>query len=200
MSTRTPEQARKRRLITGISLAAVAVLGVGAAITTAAWTDNVWFSATANTSSIELLGAVGETEPAPGDAAWEEADEESTAVVIPAASFADLVPEETRAVQIWLWNDSTVDLSVELATLDLTGNPLFDPSLTTPSSPAAIGVFTDEAGTTAYTTTVIPAGDTLGLWVVVQTPDWVSPADDAMQDVTSPAVPLQFIGSTVPTP
>jgi len=200
MSTRTPEQARKRRLITGITLASVAVLGVGAAITTAAWTDNVWFSATANTSSIELYGAVGDTAPALDPANWEEADEEVAAVVIPAASFADLVPEETRAVQIWLWNDSTVDLSVELATLDLTGNPLFDPNETTPSSPAAIGVFADETGATPYATTVIPAGETLGLWVVVQTPDWVSPDDDAMQNVTSPAVPLQFIGSTVPTP
>ncbi|GAA1825033.1 hypothetical protein [Agromyces salentinus] len=200
MSTRTPEQARKRRLITGIALASVAVLGVGAAITTAAWTDDVWFSATANTSSIELYGALGDTAPALDPANWEEADDEGTAIVIPAASFADLVPEETRAVQIWLWNDSTVDLSVELATLTLTGNPLFDPSATAPSSPAAIGVFTDETGTTEYTTTVIPAGTTLGLWVVVQTPDWVSPDDDAMQDVDSPVVPLQFIGSTVPTP
>ncbi|ANJ25908.1 hypothetical protein [Agromyces aureus] len=197
MSTRTPEQSRKRRLITGISLASIAVLGVGAAITTAAWTDNVWFSATADTSTIELYGAVADTVPAPGDAAWEEADDQAAAIVVPADSFAGLVPQETRAVQIWLWNGSTTALSVELSALTLTGNLLFDPDETDPSTPASIGVFTDETGTTPYATTVIPANGTLGLWVVVKTPNWVSPADDAMQDVASPAVPLQFIGSTV---
>lgn len=193
---RTAPQSDRRRLITAISLASVAVLGFGAAITTAAWTDNVWFTAEADTASIQLYGAVSDTQPALDIANWEDADTEPTAVTIPVASFAGLLPSETRAVSIWLWNDSTGDLSVSLPSLDLTGDPLFDPLVTTPSTPASIGVFTDAAATTPYTTTTIAAGDTLNLFVVVRTPNWVSPADDAMQGVASNGVALQFTGDT----
>ncbi|MET0843830.1 MAG: hypothetical protein ABWX76_07235 [Leifsonia flava] len=190
------QKTSKRRLITAISLASIAVLGFGAAITTAAWTDNVWFSAEADTASIELYGAVGDTQPALDVANWEDADTEPDAITIPVDSFGELLPDETRAVSIWLWNDSTGDLSVSLPSLNLTGDPLFDGLETDPSTPASIGVFTDAAGTTPYTTTTMAAGSTLNLYVVVRTPDWTSPADDAMQDVTSDGVAIQFAGDT----
>ncbi len=185
-----------RRRITVIALASVAVLGFGAAITTAAWTDNVWFSAEADTATVELYGAVADAQPALDVANWQDADTEATAVAIPATAFESLTPSETRTVSIWLWNDSTTDLSVSLPTLDLTGDPLFDPTETAPSSPASIGVFTDAAGTTPYTATTLAAGATLNLYVVVRTPAWTSPADDAMQNVTSAGVSIPFTGTT----
>lgn len=190
--------AQKRRLTAGIALASVSVLGFGAALTTAAWTDNVWFAAEASTSGIELYGAVSVAQPALDVASWTDADTEPAAVTIPAPSFADLVPGETRAVSIWLWNDSAADLAVTLPALDVSGDPLFDATATTPSAPATIGVFTDAAATTPYTTSTLPAGDTVNLYVVVQTPDWVSPADDAMENVASSGVDIQFTGTTAP--
>ena len=189
---------RRRRLITGISLASIAVIGVGAAITTAAWTDNVWFNAEANTAGIELYGAVSDVEPALDVANWDDADTQPDAITVPIDSFDGLVPGETRAISIWLWNDSSVDLSVSLPALDLTGDPLFDGAVTAPSAPALVGVYTDAAGTTPYTTTTLAAGDTVNLFVVVETPDWTSPADDAMQNVDSDTVDIPFVGETAP--
>lgn len=191
-------QSQKRRLTAGIALASVSVLGFGAALTTAAWTDNVWFAADANTTGIELYGAVSVAQPGLDVANWSDADTQPDAVTIPAPSFADLVPGETRAESIWLWNDSATDLAVSLPTLNLTGDPLFDGTVTAPSTPASIGVFTDAAATTPYTTTTLPAGDTVNLYVVVRTPDWVSPPDDAMENVASSGVAIQFNGDTAP--
>jgi hypothetical protein len=195
MPTTTP---RTRRTTVGIALASVSVLGFGAALTTAAWTDDVWFAADASTSGIELYGAVGDTQPALVTTSWTDADTEPDAVTVPAPSFADLVPGETRAASIWLWNDSATDLTVALPSLNLTGDPLFDGNVTSPSAPASIGVFTDAAATTPYTSSTLPAGDTVNLFVVVRTPDWTSPADDAMEDVASAGVAIQFTGDTAP--
>lgn len=188
----------RRRLTAGIALASVTVLGFGAALTAANWSDDVWFTADASTTGIELYGAVGDAQPALVVASWTDADTEPDALTIPAPSFADLVPNETRAVSIWLWNDSAADLEVTLPSLNLTGDPLFDPTVTTPSAPASIGVFTDAAATTPYTASTVPAGSTVNLYVVVRTPDWTSPADDAMENVSSDGVAIQFTGTTAP--
>ncbi len=48
-------EGRKRPTLR-LVLAGIAVLGIGAAITTAAWTDDVFFSATATASSFDLQG------------------------------------------------------------------------------------------------------------------------------------------------
>lgn len=189
---------QKRRLATGIALASVTVLGFGAALTTAAWTDDVWFTATADTAAIELYGAVSIAQPALVPASWVDADTEPTAVTIPTPAFADLAPSETRAVSIWLWNDSSADLAVSLPSLDLTGDPLFDGNETAPSTPATIGVFSDPSATVPFTTTTLGAGDTVNLYVVVRTPAWTSPTDDAMEDVASTGVAIQFTGETAP--
>ncbi|MEL4318398.1 hypothetical protein WJX64_05230 [Leifsonia sp. YIM 134122] len=187
----------KRRTIVAIALGSIAVLGFGAALTTAAWTDDVWFSAEADTASIDLYGAVADTQPALDVTNWEDADTEPDAITIPVDSFGDLMPGETRSVPIWLWNESTTDLSVSLPSLNLTGDPVFDGNVTDPSAPASIGVYTDAAGTTPYTTTTIPANGTVNLYVVVRTPEWVSPADDGMQGVASDGVAIQFGGTTI---
>ena len=60
MATKSPrnDNAGRKRKITKFALAGVAVLGVGAALTSAAWTDNVLFGGTATSGSIDLVGRV----------------------------------------------------------------------------------------------------------------------------------------------
>ena len=56
------EASGRRRKITKFALAGVAVLGVGAALTSAAWTDNVLFGAPATAGKADLQAReLGET-------------------------------------------------------------------------------------------------------------------------------------------
>ena len=60
-ATERDERKRKRAAIIKFSLAGAAVLGIGAAATSAGWTDNAWFSADASAvdpaTAINLQGA-----------------------------------------------------------------------------------------------------------------------------------------------
>lgn len=116
----TADNAIRRRTVTKLVLAAIAVLGIGAAVTVAAWTDDAWFTAEASTGEVELSGSIdGET--------FVPADEEGTLVIALDAeeNLANLVPNETRSVPLWIRNDSTVDLEITLADF-ATDGALFD--------------------------------------------------------------------------
>ncbi|SDR95481.1 hypothetical protein SAMN04489860_0469 [Paraoerskovia marina] len=118
MSTHTPahgaESNDRRRTGAKIALAALAIGGIGAAVTTAAWTDDVWMTSGANAASFELEGSVdGET--------WSEADDESTAIVIDKSELGELVPGETRTVELQLRNAGSTDANLADATVSTTG-------------------------------------------------------------------------------
>jgi predicted ribosomally synthesized peptide with SipW-like signal peptide len=68
---------RARRVKVG--LAALAVLGVGAALTSAAWTDVVFFDADVTTGNFNLQGAIpaDQAAPSPVGATWLESDDET---------------------------------------------------------------------------------------------------------------------------
>ena len=104
---------RKRAAIVRFGLVGAALVGIGAAATSAAWTDDAWFSATATGATIELEGSLDST---PLD--WDVADDEATALLIPAEAFADLVPGETRAYTIHVQNSGSADIVVDASRLD----------------------------------------------------------------------------------
>ena len=94
--------ARKRATLK-IVLAGVAIVGVGAAVTTAVWTDDVFFGATATASSFDLQHAASATGPwsddgVPGDEA---------VVTITAAGLDTLSPSTTVDVPFYLCNVGT---------------------------------------------------------------------------------------------
>jgi len=101
------ERKRRRRTAARISFAAVALLGIGAAATSAAWTDDAWFTATASGATVELQGSLDGTH-------WIDADtsDSGVAVEIPASTFADLGQAATKTVTIHIKNTSSVPLSV----------------------------------------------------------------------------------------
>jgi len=61
----TTDRRARRATLTKLALAAVAVLGVGAALTSAAWTDDAWFSAAATAGEVELEGRPVAVPPEP---------------------------------------------------------------------------------------------------------------------------------------
>lgn len=118
MSTHTQNTESKDRRRTGakIALAALAIGGIGAALTTAAWTDDVWMTSDASAASFELQGSLD------GGTTWSDADDESTALVVDAADLGELVPGETRTVDVALKNSGSANATLSDAAITTTGD------------------------------------------------------------------------------
>ncbi|MGI9822766.1 hypothetical protein [Agromyces sp. Marseille-Q5079] len=89
----TKETAARRRTALRLALAGVAVFGVGAAFTTAAWTDGAVFSVTASASTFDLQARQSATEE------WEDVgapgSSDTVPIVLDSAELAALSPDET---------------------------------------------------------------------------------------------------------
>ena len=90
MNEETP---KPKRTTLKLVLAGIAIVGVGAAITTAVWTDNVFFSATATASSFDLQGRQADPD------AWQDVgipgDSDTTPITLSTAELSALSPSET---------------------------------------------------------------------------------------------------------
>ncbi|MFV0635043.1 hypothetical protein [Demequina sp.] len=109
----TPTNAHKRTTLAKFSLAGIAVLGIGAAATAAAWTDDVWFTAEAEAATFDLQGSVdGSTwldvgvDPVPDD------PDDDVAIVIPATEFAGIGPDYSHTTTLYLKNAGTSDITL----------------------------------------------------------------------------------------
>lgn len=102
-----PEQRKnKRRAVIAFTLAALAVGGIGAAATSAAWTDNVFFSAQAQGATFNLQGSLNNT-------TWVESDDKtSIQLTVPSTALANLVPGETRTINLYVKNLGSVGASL----------------------------------------------------------------------------------------
>jgi hypothetical protein len=103
------ERQNKRRLKVG--LAALAVLGIGAAATSALWSDDVWFRAGVETGVFNLQGstAAGATPPTTG---WVEGEAQGNADLV--FTTADISPGTPAVFHGWVRNDpdSTYDANL----------------------------------------------------------------------------------------
>lgn len=104
------ERKNKRRTVLAFTLAALAVGGIGAAATSAAWTDNVFFSAQAQAATFDLQGSVD------GGTTWKDSatgtPTSSIELVIPASKLANLLPGETRTINLDVKNLGSVGASL----------------------------------------------------------------------------------------
>ncbi len=102
-----PEQRKsKRRAVVAFALAALAVGGIGAAATSAAWTDNVFFSAKAEAATFNLQGSLD-------NSTWQESDNaNSIQLVVPASTLANLLPGQTRTIDLYVKNLGTAAASL----------------------------------------------------------------------------------------
>lgn len=92
----------KARPIIAFGLAALAVGGVGAAVTSAAWTDNTLFSAPAAAATFDLQGSVDGGTWAQSSAAG------NVELAVPSSAFANLLPGQTRQVTLRVKNVGSV--------------------------------------------------------------------------------------------
>ncbi|MCD4523980.1 hypothetical protein [Nocardioides sp. cx-173] len=114
------DKRRRRGAIVRFGLAGVAVLGVGAALTSATWTDDAWFAGSASAvEKVELQASVD------GGNTWFDADTVDNAVAIPASAFENLNQGADESIALQLKNASSVPLTLGKGVLTTDG-ALFD--------------------------------------------------------------------------
>lgn len=156
-------------------LAGGALVGVGAVATTAAWTDNAFFSAAADSGSVSLQASTSSNGP------WDNADT-GNGVTFAGTAFGSLVPGVTRTATIYVKNAGTVCLSVPAPTV-------------TKAEPLAGTSTTADATVTVSAVGNLPSGTSKLVTVTVTTPpDWSTSHQNKTSVV---ALTVQFQGSTI---
>lgn len=118
-------QATRARKIK-IGLAGLAVLGLGAALTSAQWTDQVFFQADVSTGTFNIQGAVPADQSAPVEpTTWAESDtwdgtEEGVATIELDLGGAQVAPEETTVLTGYVRNDPTSTWTADVSAITVT--------------------------------------------------------------------------------
>jgi len=153
---------RARRI--KIGLAGLAVLGGGGALTSAAWTDVVFFDADVTTGNFTLQGALPADQAAPDappdGAAWEESDD-ITAITLNFGSVQVAPGDPPTVLTGYVRNDPASTWTGDVTAIGL------DPTSTLPAGITAVVAFTPAAlpqdlapGATATFTLTVTAGPT----------------------------------------
>jgi hypothetical protein len=115
-SARRSSRNTTRRPIVAGALALLAVGGVGAAVTSAAWTDNVFFAAPAQAATFDLQGSLD-------NSTWVQSDNaDGVQLDVPASTFANLLPGQTRTVTVYVKNVGTANAAVTATAAWATGS------------------------------------------------------------------------------
>ncbi|AMB59404.1 hypothetical protein [Microterricola viridarii] len=184
MTASTSSKRAKRSTAIRLSLAGLALVGIGAAATTAAWTDNVFFSASATSATFNLQGSHNGT-------TWAEGADEAGAIAIGVdpAAFTNIKPNETRTANIWIKNDSSIAAKLAAPVISGTGI-LFNHA----TQKLAVSVTKSDApGGAIVAGETLASGATLKLTVTVTAPDWT---DAGFKGVTGGSLKLLFAGAS----
>lgn len=142
----TSPRRKKRTPFIAFGLAALAIGGIGAAATSAAWTDNAWFSAPAAAATFDLQGSLNGVDWVQG--AKSTANGVTTfELKIPATAFADLLPNQTRNVTLWVRNESSVNAALTSTAAFETGSTFV--SNPTPAISGLVASLTPKGAATA---------------------------------------------------
>ena len=130
--TETQNKRDKRRPLIAFGLAALAVGGIGAAATSAAWTDNVFFSAQAQAATFNLQGSLDAT-------TWAESATDSTIeLIVPAEKLANLLPGQTRTIDLSVRNQGSVSAALVGSTTWVGSTFATAPGVTISALPATL--------------------------------------------------------------
>jgi hypothetical protein len=112
------EATGRRRKITKFALAGVAVLGVGAALTSAAWSDNVWFGGNTAAADFELSGSTH------GDplGVWEANSSEGTTIALPVEAFDEIAPGVPDTYDVYVRNEGDIPIYLNPAVVTVGGD------------------------------------------------------------------------------
>lgn len=112
-----------RRPVVAFALAALTVGGLGAAITTAAWTDNTLFAASASAATFDLEGSTDGT-------TWAQSDDSGAVqLVVPSSAFSDLLPGESREFALHVRNAGSVSAALTATAVVSASTFTTDPSV-----------------------------------------------------------------------
>jgi predicted ribosomally synthesized peptide with SipW-like signal peptide len=137
------ERKDRRTVVIRAAIASLALLGLGGAITTAAWTDQVFFSAPATAATFDLKASLTQN----GTFEQHQTSGDALLIPIPTSQFGDLVPGSTpQTVTVYVRNDSTVDADLSVSTT--TTGDLFKAPTTTVSVDAQLAQPTVAPGAT----------------------------------------------------
>lgn len=165
-----------KRTTLKVILAGIAVVGIGAAITTAVWTDDVFFSADVTASSFDLQGrAVLVPEDTWQDIGIPGETSDVAPIVLDATALASLSPGETFTVAFELCNIGTAAGTITAVTAPVLAGDL------------AVSA----AGTITSTITAPVVGTALP-----SDPTCATPVAGTLQVVTTAAFPPEAQGDT----
>ena len=118
MDTAGTTDRRKRRrtvVVLKFGLAGAALLGIGLAATSAAWSNDAWFTANAKAAGTTDLQGANVTGGVVGTFYAADSSTAADIVQIPSAAFNNLQPNVTRTATIALKNVGTADLNIASA-------------------------------------------------------------------------------------
>jgi hypothetical protein len=152
---RTQTRKGKRRPVIAIVLATLAIGGIGAAATSAAWTDNVFFSATAQAATFNLQGSLD------GSTNWVESDNQSSIqLTIPASTFGNMLPGQTRTATVYVKNTGTTNASLTVSAAYASGATFTtNPTVTAVATSSTLTAASGATPQTAITVTVTAPSD-----------------------------------------
>lgn len=152
----------RRSSIARALLAVLAFLGIGLGVTTAVWSDNVWFNAAITTKTFNLQGSVDSA-----TSGWKDsATEDTIDLVIPNTIWAGLEPGDNVSTTIWVKNAGTAPAVMALPKVTLVNatNDLTITNATTGLTVTATGLTAGEilaSDGVKQITVSIKAGDEL---------------------------------------
>lgn len=160
MTSTTPASAKKtaqkrHKRYAKFALATVGLLGVGAALTSATWTDDVWFTTDTSAATVDLQGSANGTD-------WldvrVDGTDGSTPIVIDSAEFENLLPGDVRTITVHLRNAGTTNLAIAMAEtpFEFTGGFATALSTSDVSATFAATELAPEASTTLVVTVTVP--------------------------------------------
>ncbi|HQZ00805.1 MAG TPA: hypothetical protein PLQ63_12475 [Propionicimonas sp.] len=154
----------RRSSIARTALALLALLGIGLGVTTAVWSDNVWFTTSVSTKTFNLQGSLSGA-----DDTWKDsATEAGVDLVIPNTIWAGLEPGKTVSTKIWVKNAGTAAAVMEL------------PKITLANAAAGLTITNATTGLTV-TTTGLANGDVLAASAVKEITVSIKAGDDLVQ-------------------
>jgi len=154
--TTTADRKRKRRPIVALSLAVLAVGGIGAAATSAAWTDNAFFAAQAQGATFNLQASLDGTANS-----WKESDSQpGVELTVPASHFANLLPGQSRTVAVFVKNTGSVSAALTGTAAFASGSTFTtDPTIAVSDLAATLTPATGTAASDQFNLTVTTPAD-----------------------------------------
>lgn len=156
-STPTTKTNRRRKRYAKFALATVGLAGVGAALTSAAWTDDIAFMTDTSAATVDLQGSVTGADGSWFDVLGDDETSAANPIVVDSDAFGNLLPGDERTITVHLRNEGSVDLALGAPQFEFVGG--FASALAAADVEGTYGTSTiaPDASTTLQVAVTVPA-------------------------------------------